>query len=653
MGLLITNLNYFIMKKSIILFAIASVIAWGSYAQKPAIVSLEIGGRTLKGTDAYANSKPLTYVGNGDFVYYGYFYDVNPSITGNGFKISVNRHITAASDWNSAAYTALVAPVAQTPVSAGGNYGCLYVGAGQTDTKWILASDATDGTNPAGEGWFKVTVHTSDLEDVNFDFDSASGSFADLAGILITGGVLTPAFDPSVTTYTCTLPATATKIKPAVFSYYNTAVTGTDEVILDNGTGTSNIAVTALNGTDSKTYTVNYVTSANITEETDLIVNNSFDYVAEGIPYGAETYPDYPGIDPPVSSKDGATWRPVRQNITKIENHLEFYGWQLSDWEWMWKKGIDGTFINADETTANQSIGINAGTSSSNGSCAWIASATAAFMPEDFEFYQIIDKDELSAGTYQLSCLIGIEGGQHHTSQRLFANSNVQFFAKEGNYDVNKTAGEIYSYANHAPAGADNLKAMKVYVTIGADDDLKIGMRSGNADKNGVRAAATSGATRGWFKMDDFRLFKLNPADAANADLASITLSAGTLTFNPATTLYDVELPAETMSVTASAIAALEDVKVTGTGAVDVSSGTGVSNIVVTALDGSTMKTYTINYTLDGGTGISVVSTGNKVKSVQYISLTGTVAPATAKGLLLKKTTYTDGSVKVEKVINK
>lgn len=640
--------------KKISLFAVVLAIALGSYAQKPAITSLEIGGRTLKGIDAYANSKPLTYIGNGDFVYYGYFYDVNPSITGNGFKISVNRHIVNSGDWNSNAYTALVAPVAQTPVSPGNKYDCLYVGTGQTDTKWILAADAAPaGESGSAEGWFKITVHTADLENVNFDFETASGSFADLAGILITGGVLTPAFDPSITTYTCTLPATATKIKPTISSYYNTSVAGTDEVILDGGSGVSNIVVTALNETDSKTYIINYVTTANISDETDLIVNNNFDYVAEGIPYGGtEAYPDYPGIDPPVSSQDGATWRPIKQNVTKIENHLEFYGWSLSEWDWMWKKGVDDTFINANETSSNQSIGINAGTSSSNGPCAWLGLATGSYMPENFEFYQIIDKEDLSPGTYQLNCLLGIEGGQHHTTQRLFANNNVQFFGKESNYDLNKTAGEIYSYANHAPAGADNLKAMKVYVTIGADDDLKIGIRSGNADKNGVRAAATSGATRGWFKMDDFRLFKLDPADATNADLASITLSAGTLAFNPATTEYDVELPKGTTSVTATATASLEDVKVTGTGAVDVSSGASLSTITVTALDGTTTKTYTVNYMIDN-TGISVISTGNEVKSVQYISLTGTIAPVTTKGLLLKKTTYTDGSIKVEKVINK
>jgi hypothetical protein len=125
------------------------------------------------------------------------------------------------------------------------------------------------------------------------------------------------------------------------------------------------------------------------------------------------------------------------------------------------------------------------------------------------------------------------------------------------------------------------------------------------------------------------------------------------LSFDPATTAYDVELPEETTSVTVTATAAIEDAKVEGDGAVDVSEGSGVSTIVVTALNGTAKKTYTINYTVKSGTGINVIAAGKLEKSAQYYTLTGIAAPATAKGLLLKKITYTDGSVKVEKVMNK
>jgi hypothetical protein len=50
-------------------------------------------------------------------------------------------------------------------------------------------------------------------------------------------------------------------------------------------------------------------------------------------------------------------------------------------------------------------------------------------------------------------------------------------------------------------------------------------------------------------------------------------------------------------------------------------------------------------------TGIDTPAYGKTVKSVQYTTLTGISASATTKGLLLKKTTYTDGSVSVEKIV--
>jgi hypothetical protein len=53
----------------------------------------------------------------------------------------------------------------------------------------------------------------------------------------------------------------------------------------------------------------------------------------------------------------------------------------------------------------------------------------------------------------------------------------------------------------------------------------------------------------------------------------------------------------------------------------------------------------------DNGTKFAPATAAKIEKSAQYYTLTGMAVPATAKGLLLKKVTYTDGSVKVEKVV--
>ncbi|OJV44345.1 MAG: hypothetical protein BGO29_13525 [Bacteroidales bacterium 36-12] len=164
---------------------------------------------------------------------------------------------------------------------------------------------------------------------------------------------------------------------------------------------------------------------------------------------------------------------------------------------------------------------------------------------------------------------------------------------------------ENYAFAGHTDYGEANLKEMAVYVTIAENDSLKLGVRTSNKQSNGTMRVQQSPM----FRIDYFRLTKLDPAKAGDADLANITLSSGSLNFSPETTTYTVKLPAGTETVTAIATANLQDVTVTGAGTVDVSSGSGISTITVTALDGITTKTYTINYTVDSKTGVNEVST--------------------------------------------
>ncbi|WP_243347104.1 beta strand repeat-containing protein [Parabacteroides sp. FAFU027] len=79
-----------------------------------------------------------------------------------------------------------------------------------------------------------------------------------------------------------------------------------------------------------------------------------------------------------------------------------------------------------------------------------------------------------------------------------------------------------------------------------------------------------------------------------DATLSGITLSVGSLTFDPATTTYNVNVPAGTTSVTVGATVNKEFATVTGTGTITLSPG-GIANLVVTSGDGSTTKTYTVN----------------------------------------------------------
>jgi hypothetical protein len=66
--------------------------------------------------------------------------------------------------------------------------------------------------------------------------------------------------------------------------------------------------------------------------------------------------------------------------------------------------------------------------------------------------------------------------------------------------------------------------------------------------------------------------------------------------FNPDTTTYAATLPYGTKTVRPIAVASADGQTITGAVAVDVSSGSGVSTIVVKSIDGTATKTYTVNY---------------------------------------------------------
>ena len=82
-----------------------------------------------------------------------------------------------------------------------------------------------------------------------------------------------------------------------------------------------------------------------------------------------------------------------------------------------------------------------------------------------------------------------------------------------------------------------------------------------------------------------------------NADLSTLTVSVGTLTFNPATTSYTVLVPNGTTSVDVAATVNRDFVTLTGTGTVTLTNSTAQRLVVVTSADGSTTKTYTVNFT--------------------------------------------------------
>jgi rhamnogalacturonyl hydrolase YesR len=407
-------------------------------------------------------------------------------------------------------------------------------------------------------------------------YDTGNNSDAKLTSLVYDSGMLSPAFNPDITGYTCYLPAGTTGVTPRLTTNYGAIVTGAEEVNVSSGTGLSTINVTSLDGAATKTYAIHYVTGSNV-DYTNLIVNNDFEMALDAncnpVPVTAN-----------MNGWSNSAWRPKNSSCSQ----KQFYGWTC----------------NLALTGGSTSQGINADGNGKHGDwICWIGGDRSSYT--EFEFSQTIDQNSLPAGTYRMQCLLAAGAGNKKNNQRVFANNNVQYYGSSSDYPDNLAAGENYTFAGHLVFSDSNLEEMTVYVTINGDEPLKIGVRTSNKIGDGTVVAQSSPM----FKADYFRLTKIDAAQAADASLADIALSAGNLNFSPETTVYNVTLPKGTETVIATATANMQDVTVTGAGTADVSSGSGVSTIVVTALDGTTAKTYAIHYTVEPGDGIDEITT--------------------------------------------
>ena len=190
------------------------------------------------------------------------------------------------------------------------------------------------------------------------------------------------------------------------------------------------------------------------------------------------------------------------------------YGWES---EGELKKGGNGL----------DSYGVNQGAANYHGNnVCWINSVP---MPQKFTLYQTISHNDIAPGRYLVACKLWVEVAKK-TSCRLFANDNVQYYGTEGDYTNLLTPGEHNTYAGYA-GGANNefvLKDMEVVVDVAEGDDLTIGIKTGNRKNNGTTATDNAG----WFKVDFFRIHRLDtPTGIVPVAAAPSTAAAGS-TYN-------------------------------------------------------------------------------------------------------------------------
>lgn len=412
-------------------------------------------------------------------------------------------------------------------------------------------------------------------------YETERNSLAALKSLSFDYGILKPAFNPETTEYTCYLPAGISKVIPRVETLYrNTAVF---EEVVNVSSGSSTIVVTSADESAAKIYHISFETGNDV-NCTNLIINNDFDLAPDA---NCAPVPIASGIDGWDFSGIPA-WRLSKSSCSA----KQFYGWTHN-------QSLLGT---------STSQGINTDGENKHGDwVAWIGGNKSAYT--EFEFSQTINKDHLDAGTYKVQCLLAVGKDNRRNNQRFFVNNRVQYFGNQHHYTDNLVEGEDYTFAGYSEFSDTNLQEMVIYTTINDTELLTIGIRTSNKKGDGTIVSQQSPM----FKVDYFRLTKIDPVHASDANLSGITLSIGSLDFSPETTDYTITLPEGTRVVTASATADIQDAKIIGTGMVDVSSGSGVSIITVTALDGITTRTYTVNYNVDSNNSIDIHETPAKV----------------------------------------
>ncbi|MBO7067660.1 MAG: glycosyl hydrolase 115 family protein [Bacteroidaceae bacterium] len=157
-------------------------------------------------------------------------------------------------------------------------------------------------------------------------------------------------------------------------------------------------------------------------------------------------------------------------------------------------------------------------------SCFW---ASASPLPNIFELYQTIPASKIEPGTYLVTCNLGVFKEKLATC-RLFANKNVQYYGNEGDYLSSMlTAGENNTFAGYGGSGSGKmtLNPMQVIVEVKEGESLKIGIRTSNYKSDGTRSTNDN---HGWFKVDHFRIQKVNAVDdATGVESLTSSLSKG------------------------------------------------------------------------------------------------------------------------------
>lgn len=127
----------------------------------------------------------------------------------------------------------------------------------------------------------------------------------------------------------------------------------------------------------------------------------------------------------------------------------------------------------------------------------------------EYELSQTISG--LENGSYTITCglMVGANGnGSRRTVQRVFGNYNTTLFASEEDYAEDILPGELKEYAGLVEPTTDReMQAISVRAYV-YDGTLTFGIRTNGDYKAALRDGANGAGGDGWFKTDNFTIYK-------------------------------------------------------------------------------------------------------------------------------------------------
>ncbi|WP_167612183.1 cadherin-like beta sandwich domain-containing protein [Maribellus sediminis] len=431
----------------------------------------------------------------------------------------------------------LKAGVSSTEVSAGGEYSVDYI-------------SVTNGSLTIGyELKAPIAVNWTAFDNFRlYYYGEGPSNDATLSGISLSAGSLVQDFDPAVTSYFATLPQGTTSVDvSATKTDSNASITsGTGTITLTDGEASTDIEITAEDGSTKKTYTIVF-----------KAIELMHSYTFEDGTFNSDTVMDVIG-DADGTLVGGASISGGQLVLDKEGEYVSFVPTELglSSYNSMTMEFIYSSKIGANDGHWNWAAyfgGDGGANSLMTGLRTWGQ-------------YRLYKNNNIKIQVNNSD-----DGGLHHVVA-IMTDSEILFYAD--GVRIGKTAApdnaieELHAWLGLAPWGDPTWQ--------GKIEEFNI--------YDGVMDSDTIAARADLLKN-------------SNANLSSLSASAGTLfpAFDKTLTDYVIVIPKDLSSIDISAAAQVVGASISGTGTINMSGGSKSIKITVTSLDGNFNKTYNID----------------------------------------------------------